>query len=147
MEFRRYFLLGLVVLTVVGGGEAQLRRNFYQGTCPNVEWIVRQAVMRKISQTFVTVPATLRLFFHDCFVEVRSKSSHLNICGFVQCFLWLHSMNHKLRDEKSPKRIAKNRVQTLSFVCASRGGMFVTWEVGTIRLFSCNWRGLELRPC
>lgn len=87
MEFRRYFLLGLVVLTVVGGGEAQLRRNFYQGTCPNVEWIVRQAVMRKISQTFVTVPATLRLFFHDCFVEVRSKSSHLNICGFVQCFL------------------------------------------------------------
>ena len=65
-------LVAVVVLMVIEGGEAQLRQNFYQRRCPNVEWIVRQAVMRKIRQTFVTVPATLRLFFHDCFVEVRS---------------------------------------------------------------------------
>ncbi|KAE8707692.1 Peroxidase 73 [Hibiscus syriacus] len=48
---------------------AQLRRNFYAKTCPNVESIVRNAVTQKFRQTFVTVPATIRLFFHDCFVQ------------------------------------------------------------------------------
>ncbi|KAJ8642567.1 hypothetical protein MRB53_004315 [Persea americana] len=33
------------------------------------ELIVRQAVTTKLFQTFVTIPATLRLFFHDCFIE------------------------------------------------------------------------------
>ncbi|KAK1307030.1 Peroxidase 45 [Acorus calamus] len=59
----------VVVAAVTGAAEGQLRPNFYQSRCPNVESIVRQAVSRKISQTFVTIPATLRLFFHDCFVE------------------------------------------------------------------------------
>lgn len=48
---------------------AQLSPNFYQNTCPNVESIVRQAVTNKFQQTFVTIPATLRLFFHDCSVR------------------------------------------------------------------------------
>lgn len=48
---------------------AQLRQNFYANTCPNVENIVRGAVTTKFQQTFTTVPATLRLFFHDCFVQ------------------------------------------------------------------------------
>ncbi|KAF3795809.1 Peroxidase 51 [Nymphaea thermarum] len=48
---------------------AQLRRNFYAQTCPNVEAIVREAVGRKLRQTFTTASGTLRLFFHDCFVQ------------------------------------------------------------------------------
>ncbi|RRT54405.1 hypothetical protein B296_00027589 [Ensete ventricosum] len=64
-------LLVVVMVVVVVSGEAQLRPNFYQFACPEVESIVRQAVMKKVRQTFVTVPATLRLFFHDCFVEVK----------------------------------------------------------------------------
>ncbi|MQM20527.1 hypothetical protein Taro_053550, partial [Colocasia esculenta] len=59
----------VLLMVVVGRGEAQLRQNFYRFTCPNVENIVRRAVQAKLQQTFVTVPATLRLFFHDCFVE------------------------------------------------------------------------------
>lgn len=59
-----------MLLMVMGRGDAQLSLNFYSFTCPNVETIVRQVVATKFSQTFVTVPATLRLFFHDCFVEV-----------------------------------------------------------------------------
>lgn len=43
--------------------------NFYANVCPNVESIVRNVVQNKIQQTFVTIPATLRLFFHDCFVQ------------------------------------------------------------------------------
>ncbi|CAL9104173.1 Peroxidase [Musa troglodytarum] len=70
MELCRSLLVAVVlVVVVVVSGEAQLRPNFYQFTCPNVESIVRQAVLKKVRQTFVTVPATLRLFFHDCFVE------------------------------------------------------------------------------
>ncbi|KAK6287784.1 hypothetical protein POUND7_013963 [Theobroma cacao] len=48
---------------------AQLKRNYYANICPNVENIVRGAVAKKFSQTFVTVPATIRLFFHDCVVQ------------------------------------------------------------------------------
>lgn len=47
-----------------------LSTTFYKNTCPNVESIVRTAVTNKFRQTFVTAPATLRLFFHDCFVRV-----------------------------------------------------------------------------
>lgn len=50
-------------------GESQLSENFYSTTCPLVETLVRQAVMMKFSQTFVTAQATLRLFLHDCFVQ------------------------------------------------------------------------------
>lgn len=71
MELKKGSLMVIMLLMVMGIiGEAQLFPNFYRSTCPNVESIVRQAVTRKIQQTFVTVPATLRLFFHDCFVEV-----------------------------------------------------------------------------
>ncbi|XP_022939081.1 peroxidase 55-like [Cucurbita moschata] len=59
----------LVAATTVQTTDAQLVENFYASTCPNVEQIVTQAVQNKFDQTFVTVPATLRLFFHDCFVE------------------------------------------------------------------------------
>lgn len=50
---------------------AQLKQNYYANICPNVENIVRGAVQKKFQQTFVTVPATIRLFFHDCFVQVK----------------------------------------------------------------------------
>ncbi|OMO99465.1 Plant peroxidase [Corchorus olitorius] len=50
-------------------GEGQLSQSFYKTSCPKVESIVRNVVAKKINQTFVTIPATLRLFFHDCFVE------------------------------------------------------------------------------
>lgn len=49
---------------------AQLKQDYYAKTCPNVEKIVRTQVEKKFRQTFVTVPATIRLFFHDCFVQV-----------------------------------------------------------------------------
>ncbi|CAL9245077.1 unnamed protein product [Arabidopsis halleri] len=48
---------------------AQLKTNFYGKSCPNVEKIVKKVVQEKVKQTFVTIPATLRLFFHDCFVN------------------------------------------------------------------------------
>lgn len=58
---------------LLSSASAQLRQDFYKDTCPNVESLVRSAVQKKFQQTFVTAPATLRLFFHDCFVRVCIK--------------------------------------------------------------------------
>lgn len=59
--------IGIILLS--SSASAQLKLNFYSNVCPDVENIVKKAVSAKFSQTFVTVPATLRLFFHDCFVS------------------------------------------------------------------------------
>lgn len=76
LMIRRSLLIMMmfVLSTIVRGGGAKLSPNFYRSTCPHVEEIVRGAVTKKISQTVVTIPATLRLFFHDCFVEVTIRS-------------------------------------------------------------------------
>ncbi|KAM7268307.1 hypothetical protein ACFE04_010473 [Oxalis oulophora] len=60
----------VVMISVISiGVEAELRENFYSSTCPNVEAIVKQSVSIKFRQTFATIPGTLRLFFHDCFLQ------------------------------------------------------------------------------
>ncbi|XP_059461415.1 peroxidase 45-like [Corylus avellana] len=70
METRSLFLVSFLLLPLLlPTTSAQLRSDFYKNTCPNVESLVRSAVATKFQQTFVTVPATLRLFFHDCFVR------------------------------------------------------------------------------
>ncbi|MED6145060.1 Peroxidase 16 [Stylosanthes scabra] len=61
--------LALLLSSSAQTSSAQLSRGFYSSTCPNVEQLVRAAVTQKLQQTFVTAPATLRLFFHDCFVR------------------------------------------------------------------------------
>lgn len=65
-----FVLVSICLLLFADSVSAQLKQNFYANVCPNVESIVRNVVRDKIKQTFVTIPATLRLFFHDCFVEV-----------------------------------------------------------------------------
>nr|AFF57838.1 peroxidase [Phaseolus vulgaris] len=66
-NFVFFSLLLLLISTTLSS--AQLTRSFYKNVCPNVEQLVRSAVAQKFQQTFVTAPATLRLFFHDCFVR------------------------------------------------------------------------------
>ncbi|KAI5415050.1 Peroxidase 16, variant 3 [Lathyrus oleraceus] len=69
MEAPRFVFLSLLLLLTASTTSAQLTRGFYNNVCPNVEQVVRAAVTQKFQQTFVTAPATLRLFFHDCFVR------------------------------------------------------------------------------
>nr|XP_010911693.3 peroxidase 50-like [Elaeis guineensis] len=61
------FILSICLIPQLGS--AQLRQNYYANICPNVESIVRNVVKTKFDETFVTVPATIRLLFHDCFVQ------------------------------------------------------------------------------
>ncbi|KAG5527017.1 hypothetical protein RHGRI_028077 [Rhododendron griersonianum] len=74
MEAWKGLCVAVVIIMVVGGGEGQLSENFYSLSCPNVESIVNQTVFTKFSQTIITIPATLRLFFHDCMVEGADAS-------------------------------------------------------------------------
>lgn len=69
MGHKSYHILLLVACLLYPFTATALSQNYYAKTCPNVEKIVRQAVQKKIQQTFVTIPGTLRLFFHDCFVN------------------------------------------------------------------------------
>lgn len=71
MEHHVLFLVSFCLLPflLTGTANAQLRQDFYRNICPNVESLVRSAVTQKFRQTFVTAPATLRLYFHDCFVR------------------------------------------------------------------------------
>ncbi|CAN1273511.1 Peroxidase 55 [Linum perenne] len=75
--------------TVVG---QQLAENFYAGSCPNVEAVVQQAVRAKARNNLATIPGTLRMFFHDCFVRdgfdtiIKAKTAVEAVCpGVVSC--------------------------------------------------------------
>ncbi|CAK9143904.1 unnamed protein product [Ilex paraguariensis] len=49
---------------------AQLSPNFYASTCPNLQLIVRNAMREAINRDLRLGASILRLFFHDCFVNV-----------------------------------------------------------------------------
>lgn len=84
MDHLHLFIFSLLPICVVlPTASAPLRQNYYSNICPNVKSIVRAAVMQKFQQTFVTAPATLRLFFHDCFVQVCSISFNFVILYFL----------------------------------------------------------------
>lgn len=71
---RIVFMVLAMVFMIFSSGEGQLVENFYVSSCPNVELLVSQAVTNKFTQTITTGQATLRLFLHDCFVEVYNLS-------------------------------------------------------------------------
>ncbi|XP_050224615.1 peroxidase 19 isoform X1 [Mercurialis annua] len=47
----------------------QLSVNYYAKTCPQLEQLVNSVTSQQFKETPVSGPATIRLFFHDCFVE------------------------------------------------------------------------------
>ena len=51
-----------------------LRYDFYHETCPQAEPIVRTHMARLYSDHNNVSAALLRLFFHDCFIEVLHTS-------------------------------------------------------------------------
>lgn len=52
---------------------AQLSTNFYDKSCPNLQTIVRNAMQQAINGEARLGASILRLFFHDCFVNVRPQ--------------------------------------------------------------------------
>jgi peroxidase len=92
---RRHLLLAVAAVALVAAitlpsAEAKLSPDYYRSTCPDVEAIVQAVVAKKVNETFVTVPATLRLFFHDCFVEVSNIHQAILACS-LQLLLQRHA--------------------------------------------------------
>ncbi len=77
----------LVVITRPGLIEAQLVNGFYASHgCPRAESIIRSAVTTAIQQSSANAPGLLRIFFHDCIVNVRVQKN----CNSSSCMLILN---------------------------------------------------------
>lgn len=50
---------------------AQLSSDFYKESCPSLFYAVRREVQRAVTRERRMAASLLRLFFHDCFVNVR----------------------------------------------------------------------------
>lgn len=50
-----------------------LREGFYEQSCPQAEKIVNETIRKHFLKDPTLAPALVRLFFHDCFVTVRSS--------------------------------------------------------------------------
>ncbi|KAF3664138.1 Peroxidase 2 [Capsicum annuum] len=70
--------LGLAFLCVVFGfvcfSNAQLSSNYYGVSCPNLQTIVSNAVRQAVNREARLGASILRLFFHDCFVNLEGPS-------------------------------------------------------------------------
>ncbi|RVW46540.1 Peroxidase 31 [Vitis vinifera] len=62
--FSLLFFLGLV-----NPSESRLSVNYYQKACPRFSQIMQDTITNKQITSPTTAAATLRLFFHDCFIE------------------------------------------------------------------------------
>ncbi|RVW51433.1 Peroxidase 50 [Vitis vinifera] len=85
--------VGLVPYTATAYNASGLSYDFYEKSCPNVERIIHNVVSQKLTEAFSTAGGALRIFFHDCFVEVGSvpptllsqEALELQCPGIVSC--------------------------------------------------------------
>lgn len=59
-----------VVFFIIGSSSAQLSTGYYSKSCPNVFETVKSQVHSAIVKEARMGASLLRLFFHDCFVNV-----------------------------------------------------------------------------
>ena len=70
-SFCSSFMIGLALLVLVfGGANATLYTNFYTSSCPKLFDTVKCEVESALSKETRMGASLLRLFFHDCFVNV-----------------------------------------------------------------------------
>lgn len=69
------FLILCVLSLLALAARAQLSPNFYAKTCPNLQTVVRSAMSQAVAKEARMGASILRLFFHDCFVNVSSVVS------------------------------------------------------------------------
>ena len=65
-------------------GADKLSARYYAKSCPNVQQIVWSVMAKKVAEQPRMAPAILRLFFHDCFVNVWLRSKFLYILLIIR---------------------------------------------------------------
>jgi peroxidase len=68
--------LSLLLLAASSAAVAQLEVGYYSKSCPKVEAIVREEMVKIIAAAPSLAGPLLRLHFHDCFVRVRILVQH-----------------------------------------------------------------------
>jgi hypothetical protein len=66
-------ILSVTILasTAAYGGHHHLSVSYYDKSCPSAQSIVQAVMASRVAADQAIAPAVLRLFFHDCFVNVR----------------------------------------------------------------------------
>lgn len=64
------FLNIILTFSVVTIGINSLSLNYYEKTCPDVEFIVAKTVKAAKAEDKTVPAALLRMLFHDCFIRV-----------------------------------------------------------------------------
>ena len=65
----------VLLLLAAAGADAQLSAGFYSASCPAVHGVVRQVVSQAVMNDSRSGAAILRLFYHDCFVNVSGQTN------------------------------------------------------------------------
>lgn len=65
-------VLFMMILMIMGTQtQAQLSSDFYAESCPSLFPAVRRVMQRAVAKERRMAASLLRLFFHDCFINVR----------------------------------------------------------------------------
>ncbi|RRT62476.1 hypothetical protein B296_00034685 [Ensete ventricosum] len=73
------FLTLLLLSLLASAAHGQLSTRFYDRTCPKLRGIVRSVMAQAVFRDRRMGASILRLFFHDCFVNVRYPFSSCNL--------------------------------------------------------------------
>jgi peroxidase len=83
MAAGRVALLCSLLLALAGVSSAQLSTSFYSKSCPGVYNAVRSVMKSAIAKEKRMGASILRLFFHDCFVQVLRILAKKMIVFFI----------------------------------------------------------------
>ena len=64
----------LFLIALAGTSSAQLSTGFYSYSCPGAYGAVKSVMQAAIAKEKRMGASILRLFFHDCFVQVRRRA-------------------------------------------------------------------------
>jgi peroxidase len=78
MSLRRAAAAAVACVLALGAA-AQLTPTFYDGSCPSLQSIVRSGMAAAVQQEPRMGASILRLFFHDCFVQVPIQFARLQL--------------------------------------------------------------------
>lgn len=103
------FALLLIFLLVTSN--AQLSTNYYTSSCPALLPIVRSVVESAVAKEPRIGASLLRLFFHDCFVNVRTYIAQIVVYRFILFSQLVHIL------EKGKGQLAHACHQIKKHVC------------------------------
>ena len=77
----------LLLLALAGTSSAQLSTGFYSYSCPGVYGAVKSVMQAAIAKEKRMGASILRLLFHDCFVQVRTRNHYSYLADEIDAWI------------------------------------------------------------